>query len=47
MCGYCTEQIALNIIFDDVQGNLKMKNVGYSLGSYFYLRETDMSASSQ
>jgi hypothetical protein len=40
MCGYCTEQIALNIIFDDVQANLKMKNVGYSLSSYFYLRET-------
>jgi len=40
MCGYCTEQIALDIIFDDVQGNLKMKNVSYSPARYFYMRET-------
>lgn len=40
MCGYCIEQIALNIIFDDVRGNLKIKSVSFNPARYFYLRET-------
>lgn len=40
MCGYCTERSALEILGDDVRGNLQMKAVGYNLGRYFHLRET-------
>ncbi|MEI6208874.1 MAG: hypothetical protein WCP20_19010 [Desulfuromonadales bacterium] len=39
MCGYCTEEVALDILYDDVRGKLKTNNLGYLL-RYFYLRET-------
>lgn len=40
MCGYCTEQIALNNLSDETRGNLQMKCLGSNLDQYFYLRET-------
>jgi hypothetical protein len=40
MCGYCTEETALNILTEDIRGNLQMKDLGNSLSRYFYLRET-------
>lgn len=40
MCGSCTNNRALEILSDDVQGRLKMKEVGFSPYGYLYLRET-------
>lgn len=40
MCGYCTEETALKILKDDIQGSLQMKDLEYGLARYFYLRET-------
>lgn len=39
MCGYCTEQIALNNLREEVRGNLQIKDLG-KLDQYYYLRET-------
>ena len=40
MCGYCFERQALNILKEDVQGNLQMKSLYGGSGYYFYLRES-------
>ncbi|MBT1070672.1 hypothetical protein [Pelotalea chapellei] len=40
MCGYCVERSALDILNKDIRGNLSKDDLGYSLGRYFYLRET-------
>ena len=40
MCGFCTEQIALEVLKNELSGNLHMKDLGSNLHRHFYLRET-------
>ena len=40
MCGYCTEQIALDILKRDMAGALQMKELGSNVSRFFYLRES-------
>lgn len=40
MCGYCSEQIALDILKKDISGVLQMKELGANVFRYFYLRES-------
>ncbi|MBT0664514.1 hypothetical protein KI809_09400 [Geobacter pelophilus] len=40
MCGYCAEEIALDILSNEVRGNLQMKNLSTNLHRYYFLRES-------
>ena len=40
MCGYCTEQTALDILKRDMTGALQMKELGSDVSRFFYLRES-------
>lgn len=46
MCGYCSDDKALDILVSDIRGELKVNDLGNSLFRYFYLRETPAFTSS-
>jgi hypothetical protein len=46
MCGYCSDDKALDILESDVREELKVNDLGSSLYRYFYLRETPAFTSS-